>query len=120
MRDNLIVFARRKGRCFPAEGNQSSPYTSGAYVDGKQEISSSGVQEFRSSGVAGVLGSSGGEERYQNVSRFELSANGKHWRPSTMRAGEVASASAQLPVGTGGPGILEHWGWRLSVLFFDA
>ncbi len=48
MRDNLIVFARRKGRCFPGEGNQSSPYTSGAYVDGKQEISSSG---FRSSGV---------------------------------------------------------------------
>jgi hypothetical protein len=38
-----------------------------------------------------VLGSPGGEERYQNVSRFELSANGKHWRPSTMRAGEVAS-----------------------------
>ena len=38
MRDNLIVFSSRKRRCFPGEGNQSSPHTSGADVDGKQEI----------------------------------------------------------------------------------
>jgi hypothetical protein len=52
VRDNLIVFARRKGRCFPVKGYQSSPYTSGAHVDGKQEILHSEVQElqeFRSS-----------------------------------------------------------------------
>ncbi len=69
-----------------------------------------------------MLGSSGRRSlvSQQKVSRFELSANGKHWRPSAMRKPGEVPVPVLSASGTGGWASLQLLRLEAFGYFFDA